>query len=168
MNIDIKDDRQMRALTGVTVKQFEIILESFSQVYQEWQWQVYQEGLLNGSRSRRPGGGQKGALPTMREKLFFLMYYLKVYPTFDVLGTHFGMGRSKANENVHKLMPFLMESLSQLDVMPRREFGSVEEMREVLADIETLLVDVTERAHRRPENDEKQRAHYSGKKRSIP
>lgn len=167
MNTDIRDDRQMRALTGVTVEQFEILWESFNQTYQMWQWQAYEEGVANGSRSRRPGGGQKGALPTTREKLFFLLYYLKVYPTFDVLGTHFGMVRSKAHENVHKLMPVLAESLSQLDVMPHREFASVEEMREALAEMETLLVDVTERPHRRPQDDEKQREHYSGKKRNI-
>ena len=40
--------------------------------------------------------GKKGKLPTAHEKLTFLLYYLKVYPTFDVLGTQFGLNRSKA------------------------------------------------------------------------
>lgn len=37
----------------------------------------------------QPGGGRKGKLPSMRDKLLFLLYYLKVYPTFDVMGVQF-------------------------------------------------------------------------------
>ena len=36
----------------------------------------------------------------MAEKLLFVLYYYKTYPTFDVLGTQFDMVRSKANENL--------------------------------------------------------------------
>jgi hypothetical protein len=43
----------------------------------------------------------------MTEKLLFVLYYYKTYPTFDVLGTQFNMARSKANENLHKLWPIL-------------------------------------------------------------
>ena len=70
MNIQIRDDRQMRALTGVSLAQFEILLEVFTMLYQQMQWQAYQDGLAAGTRQRQPGGGQKGALPTMREKLY--------------------------------------------------------------------------------------------------
>jgi Helix-turn-helix of DDE superfamily endonuclease len=48
---------------------------------------------------RKPGGGCKGKLPTMAEKLLFVLYYYKTYPTFDVLGTQFDMVRSKANRH---------------------------------------------------------------------
>jgi hypothetical protein len=34
----------------------------------------------------------------MAEKLLFVLYYYKTYPTFDVLGTQSEMGRSKANK----------------------------------------------------------------------
>ena len=42
------------------------------------------------------------ALTGLRElldKLQFVLYYYKTYPTFDVLGQQFDMARSKANEN---------------------------------------------------------------------
>ncbi len=118
MKIQIRDDRQMRSLTGMSLTQFEILLEAFTTTYKQLQWQAYQEGLAAGVRRRRPGGGKKGALPTMRDKLLFLLYYFKVYPTFDVLGTQFGMARSKANENLHKLTPVLYQTLVGLGVMP--------------------------------------------------
>lgn len=164
MSIIIRDDRQMRSLTGVTQDQFEILLNTFTMTYQTIQWQTYQDGLNTGTRKRRPGGGRKGALPTMRDKLLFLLYYFKVYPTFDVLGTQFDMSRSKANENLHKLVPILYQTLVQLEVMPQREFASPDELLAALDGIDTVLIDVTERAHRRPQDEQRQRQHYSGKK----
>jgi len=74
----IRDDRQMRTLIGVTESQFEILLAAFTYTCIEIQWQSYQKGLAEGSRKRHPGGGRKGALLTMRDKLLFLLYYFKV------------------------------------------------------------------------------------------
>ena len=164
MSIQIRDERQMRALTGVSLAQFEILLGAFSMIYTELEWQAYQDGLAAGTRRRRPGGGRKGALPTMRDKLLFLLYYFKVYPTFDVLGTQFNMARSKANENLYKLVPVLYQTLVHLEVMPLREFASPNDLLEALDGIETILIDVTERNHRRPQGDQAQREYYSGKK----
>ena len=164
MSIHVRDDRHMRSLTGVSLTQFEILLEVFTMTYTELQWQAYQDGLAAGIRQRRPGGGKKGALPTMRDKLFFLLYYFKVYPTFDVLGTQFNMARSKANENLHKLTPVLYQTLVHLEVMPYRKFASPNELLEALDGIDTILIDVTERNHRRPQDNQAQREHYSGKK----
>jgi hypothetical protein len=104
----------------------------------------------------------------MRDKLLFLLYYFKVYPTFDVLGTQFGMARSKANENLYKLLPVLYQALVDLEVMPKRKFSSAAELKETLEGVEKILIDVTERNYRRSQDDEKQREHYSGKKNGIP
>ena len=100
----------------------------------------------------------------MQDKLLFLLYYFKVYPTFDVLGTQFEMSRSKANENLYKLLPVLYQTLVDLEVMPHREFATPDELREALDGIDTILIDVTERTHRRPQDNQKQREYYSGKK----
>ena len=164
MSLTIRDDRQMRALTGLSLEQFDILLAVFTKIYQQRQWQAYQEGLLAGKRQRRPGGGQKGALPTIADKLMFVLYYFKVYPTFDVLGTQFKMARSKANENLHKLVPVLYQSLVHLEVMPQREFATPAELLAAVADLDTILIDVTERDYRRPGDNQEQREHYSGKK----
>ena len=158
----------MRALTGLTKSQFEYLVSEFTIDYQDQQEQRYQEGLAAGKRQRRPGGGSKGKLPEMTDKLFFTLVYFKTYPTFDVLGTQFGMGRSKANENLHKLAPILTQTLKRLGVMPHREFASVTEMKAAFKDIDRVLIDVTERLYRRSQDDETQREHYSGKKSITP
>ena len=74
------------------------------------------------------------------------------------------MVRSKANENLHKFSPILYDTLVQLDLMPYRELESPKALREALAGVDQLLIDATERAYRRSQDDATQREHYSGKK----
>lgn len=165
---DVRDDRQMRALTGLSISQFDQLVIEYEIDYKDQQQQTYLKGLSQKKRQRRPGGGRKGKLPGMADRLFFTLVYFKTYPTFDVLGTQFEMGRSKANENLHKLAPILGKTLVRLGVMPSRKFSSVAEMKAAFTGVDRLLVDVTERLYRRSQDDETQRDHYSGKKSTIP
>lgn len=162
--LTVRDDRQMRALTGLSQAQFDQLLPTFAIVYQETQQEAYEKGLASGTRQRQPGGGAKGKLPTLADKLMFVLYYYKTYPTFDVLGTQFEMVRSKANENLHKLSPILHQTLVRLGMMPHREFKTPEELKAALQGIDQVIIDATERAYRRSQDEAKQREHYSGKK----
>ena len=164
MGMQIRDDRQMKALTGLSRAQFDSLLPVFRDVYQATQQHAYEAGGESGTRRRKPGGGSKGKLPTMAEKLLFVLYYYKTYPTFDVLGTQFEMGRSKANENLHKLSPILYDTLVELELMPYRELGTPEALKAALHGGDQVIIDATERAYRRSQEDAKQREHYSGKK----
>ena len=103
----------------------------------------------------------------MTEKLLFVLYYYKTSPTFDVLGTQFAMARSKANENLHKLSPILYDTLVYLEMMPYREFSTPDDFKAALHGIDQLIIDATERAYRRSQDEVKQREHYSGKKKRI-
>lgn len=167
MVIKVRDERQMRALTGLSEEQFAQLLPTFSQVYQERQQAAYEKGLEAGTRQRKAGGGSKGKLPTMADKLLFVLYYYKVYPTFDVLGTQFEMARSKANENLHKLSPILHQTLVRLGLMPYREFKTVEELKTALDGIDKIIIDATERVYRRSQDEATQREYFSGKKKAI-
>ena len=111
MGLRIRDDRQMQAFTGLSQAQFDRLLPVFSDLYQTTQQQTYEQGIESGTRVRTPGGGSKGKLPTMADKLLFGLYYSKTYPTFDVLGTQCDMVRSKAHENLHKFSPILYNTL---------------------------------------------------------
>ena len=167
MGLLIRDDRQMKALTGLSQAQFDHLLPVFRDIFQATQQKTYADGVTSGTRRRQPGGGAKGKLPTMAEKLQFVLYYYKTYPTFDVLGQQFVMARSKANEHLHKLSPMLYETLVHLELMPHREFATPEDLKTALHGVDRLLIDATERAYHRPADDAKQREHYSGKKNSI-
>ena len=164
MGLQIRDNRQIKALTGLSQAQFDHLLPFFSAIYEATQQKTYEEGVASGTRRRKPGGGSKGKLPTIADKLQFILYYYKTYPTFDVLGTHFDLARSKAHENLHKLSPILYDTLVHLDLMPYRELSTPEEVKAALHGGDRLLIDATERAYHRSQDDATQREHYSGKK----
>lgn len=165
MEIDemkIRDERQFKALTGVSPEEFQRLLPVFTTSYKEMVQERYE--AQQDTRQRQPGGGQKGKLPSMQLKLFFILYYWKVYPTYDVLGFQFGFDRSKAYTNVQALWPVLERTLEKLGVLPARAFSSVEELRATFGKVQDLLIDATERAHCRPKDEDEQRKKYSGKK----
>jgi len=159
---DIRNDRQFKALTGMSRAEFEQFLPTFAEAYEELQQEAYE--AQQATRRRKPGGGPHGKLPAMSQKLFFILYYWKVYPGYDVLGFQFDLDGSKACTNVQALWPVLKRALAKGEVLPRREFASVEELRAAFADIAELFIDATERPHVRSQDDEEQRKQFSGKK----
>jgi len=65
----------MKALTGLSQDQFNRLLPVFRDIYQATQQKTYAAGLTAGTRRRKPGGGSKGKLPTLAEKLQFVLSY---------------------------------------------------------------------------------------------
>jgi hypothetical protein len=167
MGLTIRNERQLKSLTGLSQEQFDDLILAFSETYSAKQQQAYEKGMKSGARIRKPGGGSKGKLPTMTDKLLFILYYFKSYPTFDVLGSQFDMARSKANSNVHKLSPILYDTLVNLGLMPYRQFETPEDLKEALDGFDQLIIDATERAYRRSQDYEEQKEYYSGKKNST-
>ena len=162
--LKIRDERQLKALTGLSQARFDELLLTFTEVYEAERQNAYIRAKLAGRRRRKLGGGQKGKLPRMEDKLLFVLYYYKTYPTFDVLGTHFDLSRSKAHENLHKLSPILHAALVEMGMMPKREFKTPDELKAVLDGIDQIIIDATQRQIRRSKDDATQREHYSGKK----
>ena len=126
----VKGERQMKSLTGLGREKFELLLESFSESLEELKLENYQTN--RSLRSRRPGGGQKGGLPTAQDKLFFILYYLKTYPTFDSLGYTFRISSSKACENVTQILPVLSRAQANLKVQPLRRLTKVSDLESAL------------------------------------
>jgi hypothetical protein len=77
------------------------------------------------------------------------------------------MARSKAHENLPKLSPMLYDTVVHLDRMPYRELATPEELKALVQGVDRLLIDATERASHRSQDEAKQREHASGKKNSI-
>jgi hypothetical protein len=158
----IYDERQLRALTGVSLKHFILLLEQFKTTQEEFQAERYKE------KTRKSGSGKKGKLNNPEDKLLFILHYLKCYPTFDQLGFTFYMDNSSAAQYVKNLLPILMATLNRLGVLPKTEFKNPEDMRLAFTGLDTLLIDATERAIQRPQDNERQREHFSGKKTNAP
>jgi hypothetical protein len=75
MGLQIRDDRQMKAVTGLSQAQCDHLLPVFSAIYRATQQQTSTEGVASGTRRRHPGGGAKGKLPTMAQQLQFVLSY---------------------------------------------------------------------------------------------
>ena len=67
---NIRDERQFKALTGVSFDEFQQLLLVFTESYHELVLERYE--AHQDERQRHSGGGQKGKLPTMQLKLFFI------------------------------------------------------------------------------------------------
>jgi hypothetical protein len=162
--LNVRNERQFKAFTGLADKEFELLLAEFTTCLKLNQQARYKKNGLN--RQRKPGGGRKGALPTPELKLFFILFYLKNYPTFDVLGCLFDLSPAKAQENISKLMPLLKQAEKRLRVLPHRHFKPASNNQQNNENIEKIMIDATERPHRRPHHDRKQKRYFSGKRRS--
>ncbi len=157
----LADERLTRALTGATPKEFNALLPEYSKILEARRAKTYR---ANPDRERKPGGGRKGFLKTPAEKLFFILFYFKCYPTYDVAGFVFGANRSNCCRRQFFLSATLEEALGKKLVLPKRRIRSVKEFFEAFPGAKEVFVDGTERPIQRPKNKEKQKSNYSGKK----
>jgi hypothetical protein len=118
----------------------------------------YDEAVLRGERVRRPGGGRKGVLERGIDAVRFAFYYLKTYPTFEVLGSVFGWSRAGAHENLVKILDLLKEVLTELDLRPTRELQTAEEFQPVWGGTGVILIEVTAREQQRPKDQDQHKA----------
>jgi hypothetical protein len=151
----------LKTFAGMTPRAFERLLPAFTQAYEADLDRRDQERAQ--PRRRRRGGGRQGALPTLADKLLFILFYFKFYPVQAVQGYFFGMGQPQANEWIHRLTPVLNEALGNERQLPARQARDVETILAACPGLE-FIIDGTERPIRRPKDQERQRQYYSGKK----
>lgn len=116
------------------------------------------------NRKRAPGGGQTGILKTPEAKLFFILFYLKTYPTFDVLAFLSGKSRNRSWEAANLYLMLLERALGKKIVLPERKINSVEEFMAKFPEVKDVFVDGTERRMQRPIKSKRNKRYYSGKK----
>jgi len=162
--IEIKNERQLKSVSGVTESQLEIITQEFEFVEKEEKQAQYQQAVFSCQRVRKTFGYHKGVLKTPLQKVLFVLVYCKSYSTFDDLGSRFGMSKSAAFDNIQTHFPRVQKALARIGVLPHRSFHNAQEFKEIFEDIEEIIIDVTERQCRRPQNQERQKEVYSGKK----
>lgn len=157
-----QDRRKFLALTGLTVKEFKSLLPAFRDAYRC----RYESGktLAGRRRKRRVGGGRRGQLDAVEQKLLFILVYQKAYPLQVLMGELFGMSQAAANQWIHRLLSVMQAALTALGVMPEREGRSFALAERRQGEPMNYIIDGTERRRQRPKDPEKQALHYSGKK----
>jgi hypothetical protein len=156
------DRKRLLALTGLTLPEFELLLPAFARAYES----LYPPNrtLTGRPRQRSPGAGRTAVLAGPEQKLLFLLVYLKTYPLQVVLAELFGLSPARVNHWLHRLLPVLREALDDLGVLPERDPQAFARTPTPPPERTRRIIDGTERRRQRPKNPEKQRAHYSGRK----
>jgi hypothetical protein len=155
-----RDDRLLRALTGLNFKALAALQASFAQALAETPIPRRSQQ----PRERAVGGGRKPRLASVEDKLIYILFYFKCYPTFDLAGLLFDLDRSQANRWMHRLQPVLEAALGQQLALPKRKLSSMSEFVDAFPGVERVIIDATERPVQRAKDNDKQREDYSGKK----
>ncbi len=154
-----RNPRASKALIGMSHQEFSDLVPAFEHALIELRMQ-------QPHRKRKVGGGQKGKLPDAQSKLFFILFYLKTYPTFDVLAFVTDRDRGRCCKSVHFFSKVLKKALGKELVLPKRKIRSVEEFLETFPEVKDVFGDGTERRIERPSRPHSERKAYSGKKKT--
>jgi hypothetical protein len=156
------NERKFLTFTSLTVEEFTELLPEFERAYLK----VYPASKTKTGkrRKRKTGAGRKSSLDSIEQKLLFALVYQKSYPLQSVQGELFGMGQSRANEWIHRLLPILKQALDDLGVLPERDPQKFKVREQSQPDAADSIIDGTERRRQRPKQAEKQALYYSGKK----
>jgi hypothetical protein len=151
-----KDERTLQAVLCISAPNFHTLAGGLDT--------RFQQSLERPGRKRAPGAGRKAVLATAEDKLAFILFYLKVYPTFELLGVIVGLDRSECCRWVKRLLPMLEDVLGYQQVLPKRQIHSVEAFRAAFPQVHEVLLDGVERPVNRPQKPSQNRQTYSGKK----
>jgi hypothetical protein len=108
----------LRALTGLTEAEFQALLPLFEQTLVIYMHDRTIDGQPRTSRRYSTYG--TCPLPTIADKLLFILTYLKQNPIQEVQGQLFGMSQSNANKWIHLLHPVLNQALADQELLPAR------------------------------------------------
>jgi hypothetical protein len=157
-------------MTGYTVEEFEALLPYY-RVEFENHVAVYR---LDGKKrtKRRYSEYKNSPLPTIEDKLVFILIYLKQGGLQEAHATLFEMHQPNANIWIHLLHTLLNQALAASGELPAREADELEQNLEPVKEqneieLRLFFQDGTERPITRPKDQEQQKTYYSGKKSNI-
>lgn len=148
-----------KQLLGISYDQFLYLLAQAELRHAQQQSEMERSKV----RLNAKGGGRKPKL-SIAQEVCLCLFYLRQFPTFEVLGLHFGVSKTEANDTFHYWLGILRE------LMPASLLEQVEHQANDYALVQELLtefrliVDSTEQPRERPSDNEEQREYFSGKK----
>ena len=149
-----------RSLTGMSNDEFEGLYGQLVDAIER-----YEEARLERRDRQRAVGAGRRYQHDARNRLLMALIWLRVYPTYDVLGFIFDLDKSNISRNLKGMLVVLREQLGNEVEWPDRARRKqkmeqfMQEFPEVVA-----IVDATEQPTQRPQDAEEQKRYYSGKK----
>lgn len=160
-----------KSLTGMSIEGFDSLFEAVVPAHHD---RLQQTPTKRGGqpRKRASGCGRSFTHP-LRDRLLMALIWLRVYPTYEVLGFFFSLHKTNARSNVEEVLDTLLEMTRfgfERPSKERKKLSSLEAVMDAFPDV-ALVIDTKEQRVRRPsgqdgEGNSRQRAHYSGKKKA--
>lgn len=154
-NYLVRNPRVFQCIIGMDYKKF-----------QRLSWRFYKRVLK--VRKQRPqqrsyGGGRKSKrFQHTNDLLIFLLFYVRVYPTFDLAQALFELDRSNLCRWIQFGLPILEETLGYKLILPVEQTKDIPNLFKKFPEMKFHLVDATEQPRSRPKYN--QEVFYSGKK----
>jgi DDE superfamily endonuclease/Helix-turn-helix of DDE superfamily endonuclease len=156
------------SLTGLTPAEFHSLFADFAPRYHAHRAAATTTRRDRTPRRRAPGAGGRYARD-LRHRLLMTLVWLKVYPTYEILGLLFGLHKRNAQLNVRDVL----EVLELLDGFPfdqpdgrRTKLGSLEQVMEAYPAVRLVIDSKEQRIYRPSGGHERQKPFYSGKKKA--
>jgi hypothetical protein len=153
------------ALTGVRQDEFDALFADFRQAHATRRAGDTHTRRGHRPRQRRPGAGHPFD-HDLRDRLLMALVWLRIYPTYEVLGWLFGLDRSNAWHNVQEALATLGQMASfPLEGRPEqpRRLASPDDVFKAFPDVR-LVIDASEQPFHRLKGWDNQKPFYSGKR----
>lgn len=157
----LKHPELFQYVIGIKFSEFNELLPKFSLCLRK----AENIKAFSKSRVREVGGGRKAKLVDDYQKLFFILFYYKTYPTFRFAQSIYQLDKRNIQLWVKFLAPVLFDSLGyELSLKKRKKISRFDLWLEEYPQLSEFIVDCTERAIQRPKDNQTQQKYYSGKK----
>lgn len=149
-----------RSLTGLSIEEFNALYAEVADKIE-----AYDESRLNQRERKRGIGAGSQYKQDARNRLLMTMIWLRIYPTYEVLGFLFDLDKSNISRNLQGILAVLRRELGDQIQWPdqsqrKRKLATfMQDFPDVVA-----IVDATEQPTRRPQEEQTQKTYYSGKK----
>lgn len=149
-----------RNLTGVSLEEFEVL---YQQVVDDIE--RYDETRLEQRERQRAVGAGRRYQHDARNRLLMALIWLRIYPTYEVLGFIFDLDKSNISRNLKGMLAVLRDQLGDEIEWPdkARRKQKMDQFMQEFPEV-TAIVDATEQPTQRPQDPDEQKKYYSGKK----
>jgi hypothetical protein len=153
----ITSERRFKAFTNTNLSEFKNLLSRFESELELLKYDSKKD------RIRSIGGGSKAKYFFKDSRLLFLvLFYIRTYPTYDVMEGVFELDKSNIHHWIKLGMKALENTLGHHIPLPAKKINTLKDLFTIIPELKEHILDATEQPINRPKYDQKE--YYSGKK----
>ena len=155
-----KTNREWQAILGIDNQCFTRLSDLFGTAYEQKRGQTLAD-ILNFNPN-----GSNFKIRSYSDFVFFILFILKTGLTFDQAAFVFKIDLAGVKRYFDTGLNILYNALEKENYLPIREFVSPSDMNAYFSSNKFIIIDGTEQRIQKPQDKEKQRDTYSGKKKA--